>query len=271
MRKLLFILILGSAQFILGPLLANGPKIEPRRGVRAPLRLMSMAPQSTMLLMGVSGGGGGGGTNTFTLSQHVNTGSGACNGGAGADCPALTVSATGAGNVGVIMLLNAQASGHNIASVSGGGTWVIPAASACELGNNNEGDVSCAYILSLTGGVTSITVTMNAASTLTDVTYWEYSVSPGPALLDTTGTVRNTSASTSQTCNTLTLTGTKDIIVSGIVNSAGNVSSVASPYGNLLATSFKGASDNENTAVGTGPTYTLASSGTAICSAIAIK
>jgi hypothetical protein len=207
---------------------------------------------------------------TFTFVQSV----------AGAACTAgtatcsITVASTGTGNVGVLWANDQTGTPLTITSISGGGTWTIP--SGCSLNHASIGTSNCAFIPSLTGGVTTITVTWSNAtlnSNLDKLKYFEYSVTGGGGVvLDTSGTIFDSSSGTSQPGVALTLSGSSDLILQSLIASLGTVSGVTT-YGHLTPSSsgYDAAAELLNTASGTAPTWTTTSSGTPIGAAIALK
>lgn len=165
----------------------------------------------------------------------------------------ITFTATGSNHLGILTVLNDDgAGGRYVSSISGAGTWSVPAGAQA---NGDSGAVSAAYCLSLTGGVTSITITFNVSAGYA-VQFWEYS-STDTFLLDAVGTlVDNTGTATSWPGVALTLSGSNDVIVQGEVNFNSRSFTISSPYGNLTALSgFEQAADSENTASGTAPTW----------------
>ena len=184
---------------------------------------------------------------------------------------AITVAATVAGRIGVIMAGLPNGNG-SISSISGAGTWASPA--GCDAYWSAHGQsVACAYNLSETSGATTITVTWSTSSPGLSVgfTYFEYSYSGASVSYDTSGNRAETVSGNPRNGVTLTLSGTNDVIVqSQIWISA---SSVGSPYGNFTA--FAGstgdAADNENTASGTAPSWTYSANQTPQFNGVALK
>jgi hypothetical protein len=180
----------------------------------------------------------------------------------------VTVTSTGTGHL-LVLMGHTNTGTTTVSSVSGAGTWSIPA--GCHVnGGGSIGGTDCAYNLSSTSGVTSISITLSASGTSTWI-FYEYSFSGSSFSLDTTGTVTDGTAGTSLAGVGLTLAGTKDVIVQGLFTSGGNVTGVSTPYSNFQGTSFTGQADLENTSSGTAPTWTNSNSQTAAGAAIAIQ
>ena len=197
---------------------------------------------------------------TWALVQHPSTTG--CN---GTTC-AVTVTSTGAGHLLVFAALIGNTT-STLSSVSGDGTWTVCGASCRSVSSVTTTEMG--YILSATGGATTITGTLSATSPWSAAVL-EYSYTSGPISVDAQGHREQTTGTTSCAGVTLTLTGTNDVIVQ-IANPSGSISAVTSPYtspadfpgGNGVAGSI-------NTTSGTAPTWTQTSSTDAL-SAIAFK
>jgi hypothetical protein len=137
--------------------------------------------------------------------------------------PVVAIPSTIAGDLGVIMVTNTT-SGHYISSVSGCGTWVVPA--GAQVSQSGIGAVSMAYTLSLTGACTTATITMNSNDTAlnTWVAYAEISRNDSKSfILDVVGATDNSTTSQTPPGQTLTLSGTStdpDICFQQIENGA---------------------------------------------------
>lgn len=148
---------------------------------------------------------------TWTEVQHTNNSS------CGSPSCTITFSATTAGNVGVIIDF-----GNSDVHAVGGGTWTVPP--GCALSGTRI--ASCAYILSLPGGLTS-TVVLGTAGANARVDFLEFS-SSNPHLFDAvTSGLSNTSPPVAPSIN---ITGANDLIVYGTVGSVASPSACASPY-----------------------------------------
>jgi hypothetical protein len=190
--------------------------------------------------------------NTFTLVQH----NGILSTPTGSTYTYTPSQSIGTGNLGVLIVNNANVTTDFISSVANGGTWIVPA--GCQLGQGSWGAVSCAYNLSTTS--TSTLALTFAASSNYSICLFEYSFSPGPASLDTIpAPVNNGSSSTTQPGVAVTVNGASDVIVqSSIGATTANGPSSVSTYGNLLTptNSNTGCADLENTTSGAAPTWT---------------
>lgn len=133
--------------------------------------------------------------------------------------------------VGVILAsANMSGAGLYISSVSTGsgtGTWIVP--SACQVVSASQVEsLSCAYNLNETPGDTTITVTWNANnSTAPGFAYYEAYRTTGMPTLDGVGHATN-ATSASPTGPPLTLSGSNDYIVQGIVHATEQ--GVSAPY-----------------------------------------
>jgi hypothetical protein len=129
----------------------------------------------------------------------------------------LTVPSTGSGHLLVLIEGDTGSNGFKISSVSGAGTWVVPSgAGTC---NANAG-LSCAYVLSSTSGVTSVSVTLAGSTTTAGFSWWEISRSTGSFTLDTQG-AKAQSGTISPVSPTITCTGTNDVVITAIAGSGG--------------------------------------------------
>jgi hypothetical protein len=165
--------------------------------------------QSSFGLLGVGGGAPSGGGVTIVRAQHAFSSDTNCS----PTCT-LTISSTTAGDVGVLSYSDFTGASVHISSVSGGGTWV--AAGACEASDTAGGDYTDqAYILSLTGSTTSISVTLSASDAGADLQFNEYHRSSGSWTLDgSCGAVSNpTAANPTNTASMTVGSGNTDVIV----------------------------------------------------------
>lgn len=124
---------------------------------------------------------------------------------------------TTAGNLGVIQLAANYPLEH-INSVSGAGTWV--ASGACpsqSTGTGTSGDI--AYVLSLSGGTSTITVTASNAYSNAAI-FTEYALSGATWTVDgACQTLNNQAATTHPTSPSITTTGADDVIVTVLATS----------------------------------------------------
>src|SRR5215467_15813177 len=132
----------------------------------------------------------------------------------------VPIPATTGGNL--LYLEAANEVGSFISSVSGGGAWTVPTAAApngcrgSQVVQTTNNTLSCAYLLSTTGGVTSLSVTMAGGAAAHGFYVAEISSSNGPFALDAIGITFNTpNATCSGFCypgQPLTITGKNDVI-----------------------------------------------------------
>jgi hypothetical protein len=211
-------------------------------------------------------GGGGGGTNTFTLVQAPTT--------IACATPSCTITINGSGHLVDIQYAQINlGSAQYITSVSGQcSSWLIPSSSQTFSATN--GSLNHAYCLSTSG---SGTATISVPTT-GHVKFFEYSYTPGPIALDNVCVANtNGTSSTSQNGQTLTLTGTKDVVIQAWNSGGAHATAAASPFSTNFdgggGISDLGTADNENTSSGTPPSplWTLNTAATGMTSACAFK
>ncbi len=245
-------------------------------------RLIYLVPLLCVLCVGqgilIRSGAAVASGNTWTTSSGwsatgVSSGQISCTNAPGQQCPAVTVPATVAGDLLYVEQIYGGTGGQ-LSSGSGGGTWVFPA--NCNNSIASAGSLSCGYVLSATGGVTSITMTLNAGNAV-ELHFRSYHPSSTTAVAETVpAATTNAACSNNCTTPTVTLTGTSDVVIAAMANQLSNCS-VAAPYGNYAAPSGDGIADNLNTASGTGATFSQASvcpstnNGIATLSTVAFK
>ncbi len=180
--------------------------------------MLSLLFPQTVRIPGPGGHGVSAGGNTFTLGGGSIIFS--C-----ASSPCTITTTVASGHL-LEIWLKTNTNGAYISSVTGGGSWTVPA--GCEVSNVSSHGLSCAYIL-VTTGATSFSLSYSGGSTGFG-NLQDFSVSPGPPVLDDTQTVVRTAAST-QTMITPVLTGSSDIVFQGMaVSSSANVSTFSGAY-----------------------------------------
>lgn len=208
---------------------------------------------TTSSITSVSDSNNGGSSNgTASLVQKASNA--ACSS-SSASC-SMTVAATGTGHL--LVVSAAWPGAFSIASVSGGGTWVCPAA-AVGADSGSLGSAMC-YVLSSTAGATTITVNSSAVpGGGWVVEFREYSPT-ATVSFDTAGNIADSTNCTSCSGVPLTLTGTNDLIVQ-FVNPTGTVTAVSSGWGNtdFPGPNYVGSADKIGTSSGTAPTWTTSS------------
>lgn len=140
----------------------------------------------------------------------------------------LAVPATGSGHL--FYLEAANTSGVFLGSVSGGGTWVVPASCQVKGGQAGGNALSCAYVLSSSAApVTTINITM-AGNANTMFAFYELASSSGQFAFDTSGTSTN-AASLNPSGASLTLSpGATDAVFQSIFVFGGTSSVSYFPY-----------------------------------------
>lgn len=128
-------------------------------------------------------------------------------------CSLTLVTTTATGHLGVLLALNNGAAGV-ISSVTGAGTWTVPTgASTCQQAGLTTKALSCAYNLSMTSGVTSLSVTASANGNY-QFAYFDDSRTGGSNLLDGQNSVFNAGGSATVSAPSVTVTGPDACFVS---------------------------------------------------------
>jgi hypothetical protein len=160
------------------------------------------------------------GSTNFSLVQYtLPTNSAAGSAGQVSCSPSctLTVPSTGSGHLLFLVEGDTGSNHRQISSVSGGGTWVVPSGAGTCNANNT---ISCAYVLSSSSGVTSVTVTLTGSTTTAGFTWWEFSRTTGSFTLDTQG-AKSQTGTTLPVSPTITCSGSNDIVISAVSGSGG--------------------------------------------------
>lgn len=140
----------------------------------------------------------------------------------------LAVPATGSGHL--LYLEAANTSGVFLGSVSGAGTWVVPASCQIKGGQSSGNALSCAYVLSSSSTpATAINITM-AGNANTMFAFYEVATTTGSFAFDTSGTATN-AASTHPSGVSLALSqGATDAVFQSIFVFGGTSSLSYLPY-----------------------------------------
>jgi hypothetical protein len=202
---------------------------------------------------GKTGFGGGPAPLAWTMVQHVPRASGGC----GATSCAATVTATGTGNVLVVLGGYHSGTTMSFSSITGAcsSSWVIPAGVHQDQGSIG---VNGAYCLTSTAGVT--TITANYSSTVSgdsQLDVIEYHWSGSTIAVDGTPASSQNGSCVSPCAGVAqTLTGASDVIVQWIVwNAPSAISGVYTNPFDVVSTN-QGFAGAINTIVGTAPTWT---------------
>jgi hypothetical protein len=140
----------------------------------------------------------------------------------------LTVPATGSGHL--LYLEAANTSGVFLGSVSGGGTWVVPASCQIKGGQASGNSLSCAYVLSSSSTpVTAINITM-AGNANSNFAFFEVSSSTGSFSFDTSGTATNAASRNPSGVNLTLAPGATDVVFQSISVYGGTSSLSYFPY-----------------------------------------
>jgi hypothetical protein len=169
--------------------------------------------------------------------------------------PATTIPATVAGDV--LYIETYTGSIRTLTAVSAGGSWVIPA--NC---SNAGGKEQCAYVLSATGGITSIQITFSVNITGAMFNIRSYHPSAQTAVAETVPAANSLSCGSNCAAPNVTITGTNDLIISAMATDW-TLCGLTTPssFDNFLtvgATNF-GIADNLSSSTGNGGVFTQAS------------
>lgn len=202
----------------------------------------------------------------WTMVQHTmfatsgSSGTGSC--AAGTSTCTVNVSSIGAGHLLLCIPHGTSVSGVNACS-GDGDTWTAE----CCLSMNGALVADLQWVLSSHGGGTSITCNFASTSTYKECGFREYALSNGSPVSDSGG---GFSGSCSPFClgESLTISGSNEVIIQSIFSSTGTMT-ISAPYGNLdVSSSGGGNADSLNTTDGTAPQWTLTSNGTAAGNAV---
>jgi hypothetical protein len=221
------------------------------------------------------------GSNFFTPIQNITSAS--CSS-ASTACSA-TVGSTTAGNLLVITVMWPGGVARTLSSITGGESTGMVLPSGCYMGPSGGSvgeNIACAYKLSATGGVTTITANLSGTpSGAWAINVREYHPSTVTAVLDGTP-ASNVTTSCSNNCSppALTLTGGSDVVVAGMTSDNAGCG-VAAGYANFSERTLSGNSvssaDNLNTPSGAAAIFTqgtacpTAAAGAKAAMAIAFK
>lgn len=175
---------------------------------------------------GTTAAGGGGGT--FTLTQAVADRATWANHltCAGTGCT-LAVPSTGTGHG--FLAFAYDGSGNKLTTVTGGGTWTVPAAS-CVAASGPVGGTSCAYVTNSTSGTTSLSFTFNGTVGDVTIAYWEYAWSGASISFDNCWSTNPGTTATTLTGPTLSLAGGTEVVGTLASASGSSITAVAAPY-----------------------------------------
>lgn len=256
------------------------------------LAVLSLAAHGQMLKSinnDVHHAGGGGSTfsndpGTPTTYDSITSDPNSCNdaGSAFSQSCSITVSPTIAGHTGVIIgnMFGGGNGATSITSVSGGGSWTTGCFDAFNYTGTNYVNSFCAYITSLSGSATTITITLACpslcAGTFWVVHYYSLGWSGTSVSIDNIPTVvHNTSGTT--TGVDFTLSGTNDALFQSMANgTAGAVTAITGGAGYTTNQKFTpgyedGAAEQLNSTVSGHPTWTVGSAGSTQAYGIALK
>lgn len=139
-------------------------------------------------------------------------------------CSLTLSTATGAAHL--LYLEAANTSGVFLGSVSGGGTWVVPASCQIKGGQSSGNALSCAYVLSSSStSVTAINITM-AGNANTNFAFYEVATTTGSFAFDTSANATN-AASFNPSGVSLTLASGETDVVFQSISVFGGTSSVS--------------------------------------------
>jgi hypothetical protein len=205
---------------------------------------------------------------TITLVQHPNNRSCA----SATTCTVTLTQATGSGNLLIISgSFYSPSSTTHITGISAGGSYV-EGTNCPAYYSGVAGGVSCGYVLSSTGGVSSITVTYtngNATTGYTALFIWEYHTTLSSWNYSVSGTNTDANASPAPGVG-LTLTGGTNYVIAQVIVSNQAVTAISGSYTNPAdINSVQAAAGAMGVSSGTAPNWTVSSNAYAAVSAIA--
>lgn len=241
----------------------------------APSWAYTGSQQLTMSAIAINGAAA---TNPWTFIQSKfwdsfgGTGGSGC--GASTTTCTVTVSSIGAGHILIVYALMNDTTANGLSSING---ETITNCSACQTTNTSFIQASTAYVLSTTGGETSITCTVSDGSG-TYLGCGLIEISKTSSATFDTGSV-TTSSGCGPSCNglALTLTGSSDAIFQVMSPHVDNASAINSGYTAVCFGTGGSGCDGVgtayilNTTSGSAPTWTLQSNQQITAFAIAIK
>ena len=140
----------------------------------------------------------------------------------GSSACVVTIPSTTAGNALVAAAITGLTTGNPATTGSGGGTWVHPTGCSAFA---SPGSVDFLYLLSVTGGTTSVTINVTTSNAFYGVAIWEVSRGTGTAAYDTCNTATTSTCTTCAT-PTLTFTGSNDAVFE-VGNPDNNISAIS--------------------------------------------
>lgn len=195
---------------------------------------------------------------------------------------AITVSPTIAGHTGVIVgnMFGGNNPATSITSVTGGGTWTTGCFDAFNYTGTNYVNSFCAYIPSIGGSATTITITLACLSgcsgTSWAIHYYSLGWSGSSVSIDNIpAVVHNTSGTT--TGVDFILSGTNDALFQGMTpGTSGAVTAITGGAGYTTNQKFTpgyedGAAEQLNSTTSGHPTWTVGSAGTTQAYGLALK
>lgn len=196
--------------------------------------------------------------NTWTTSSGWSaTGTTLAGGTCTNTCSAWTIPSTVAGDL--LFFEGYSTSNVTGVSFSAGGSWVFPA--NCNVTDASTAEVFCGYVLSATGGVTSLQLTISSASNIV-ANFRSYHPSNATAVAETipAASFVTNCGTTATPCNapSVTLTGTSDLLISAVTFQTNGCNTIN--FSNFTAPSGDGLADKFNTSSGTGAAFRQATS-----------
>lgn len=173
-------------------------------------------------------------------------------------CAITGLSTVGAGNLGVFVMLHDSGSAVSPVISSSTGETLVHCA-ACTIAGTTTQHTDMSYVLSMTGGETSFTVTFSVGIT-GNLCFYEYSTTAGPFAFDNSCTSTLTTVAPT-TCALASMTGSNDVKIGGIVW-GGSLSGVSAPGADFIASNGNGTADVLNVATLTGIAFTPTSTNT---------
>lgn len=197
---------------------------------------------------------GGGGGATASIVQNPSK---QCTG-SFTTCVVTMTQATGSGNL-LFIANGGGITSARIQSINAGGTLVVSAGGCVNGGTSHAISTDCAWVLSSTSGVSSITVTYSGTLTGVQLVIYELSCSGGTWSHDTENAADDGTSTSPYTGVSLAgLTGTNDVLFQWSDGFSVDPTAISGGYGNIISPNGITFADLLNSTAGSTPNWTAA-------------